>query len=112
MSVIERIHERYVFGRRVRQLAKRLAPLLPPNARVLDVGCGDGALARLVTKMRPDVDITGIDVLVRDHTQIPIDAFDGETVPFDDGSFDIVMLVDVLHHLANPMVLLREAVRV
>ena len=37
---------------------------------------------------------------------------DGEKIPFDDRSFDVVMFVDVLHHTQDPMVLLREAARV
>ena len=32
---------------------------------VLDVGCGDGSLAKLIRDRRPDVQVRGIDVLVR-----------------------------------------------
>lgn len=112
MSLIERIHAGYVFGRRVRKLAEHLAALLPPDAQVLDVGCGDGSLAALIMQQRPDVHIKGIDVLIRPTTHIPVEAFDGRTMPADAGSFDIVMFVDVLHHMDDPLVLLREAVRV
>jgi ubiquinone/menaquinone biosynthesis C-methylase UbiE len=79
---------------------------------MLDVGCGDGLLAHLITQKRPDLDLRGIDVLVRDHTYIPIVEFDGKQLPYDDASFDGVMFVDVLHHTQDPMILLREAVRV
>jgi SAM-dependent methyltransferase len=50
--------------------------------------------------------------LVRDHTHIPVAPFDGVTIPHAAGSFDTVLFVDVLHHTADPMVLLREARRV
>jgi SAM-dependent methyltransferase len=112
MGLIDRIHEAYVFDRRVRTLAARLTSLLPPNASVLDVGCGDGSLAGRIMRARPDIDLRGIDLLVRPKTWIPIDPFDGMTVPFPDDSFDVVMFVDVLHHTHDPMVLLREAARV
>jgi len=41
-----------------------------------------------------------------------VEKFDGRTIPFADGSFDAVMLVDVLHHTDAPAMLLREAARV
>ena len=63
-------------------------------------------------KEKPNVVITGIDVLVRDHTHIPVVKFDGTTIPFPDRSFDTVVFVDVLHHTNDPVLLLREAARV
>ncbi len=112
MSVIDRIHGGYVFGRRVRKLAEHLADVLPQGARVLDVGCGDGLIDRRLQDLRPDLDLRGIDVLVRPHTHILVDPFDGRTIPYEHNSFDVVMFVDVLHHTPEPMVLLREADRV
>jgi len=111
VSLVDRLHGGYVHNRRVRVLSDHLAQLLPANARVLDVGCGDGLLAHLVLQRRRDVEIRGVDVLVRNHTQIPVDCFDGQVIPYSDASLDVVMFVDVLHHTEDPMVLLREAAR-
>lgn len=105
-------HGELVFSRRVQVLSRALADLMPHDARVLDVGCGDGSIAALIQQHRPDLTITGIDVLVRPHTRIPVTAFDGTTIPFSDDQFDAVMFVDVLHHTQDPLVLLREAARV
>ncbi|MGC8711024.1 MAG: class I SAM-dependent methyltransferase [Leptodesmis sp.] len=112
MNLIEQIHDRYIFNRRVRVLSGQLARLVPQNARLLDVGCGDGSLTHLLSQKRPDVQPHGIDVLVRDQTWIPVMPFDGQVIPYGDASFDVVMFVDVLHHTVDPMVLLREAMRV
>ncbi len=106
------IHERYVAPRRVGILASHLAPLLPDSGRMLDVGCGDGAVSQAILRLRPDLHIEGIDVLPRGTPEIKVSAYDGKNVPFPDQSFDAVMLVDVLHHAADPVQLLREAARV
>ncbi len=112
MSLVGRLHSRAVHGRRVRTLAARLASIVPPNARVLDVGCGDGAVADVLLQLRGDLEISGIDVLVRPTTRIPVVPFDGHRIPFADAEFDAVVFVDVLHHTEDPMELLREAARV
>jgi len=112
MSCLDTLHGRLVFERRVRVLAAHLARLLPSQASVLDVGCGDGRVARALMDHRPDTRLQGIDVLVRPQTFIPVMAFDGAHIPYPDGQFDVVMFVDVLHHTTDPMVLLREAARV
>lgn len=112
MSVIGLVHDSYVFDRRVRVLAGHLAEALPEGARVLDVGCGDGRVAKLIMERRSDVSISGIDVLIRGQTHIPVEPFDGRTIPHGDASFDAVTFVDVLHHTDDPMVMLREAARV
>ncbi len=111
MSLVARLHDG-VTRRRVRKLTEHFAALIPSRARVLDVGCGDGLLARRITQERPDLEIVGIDVLPRPRTYVEVSLFDGKVIPFESGSFDAVMLLDVLHHTDDPMILLREAVRV
>lgn len=105
-------HERQIHRRRVRVIANWIGQQLPKGASVLDVGCGDGKLAAIVGQQRPDVSVRGIDVLVREETAIKVDGFDGATIPFDRDQFDVVMMVDVLHHTDAPGELLKEATRV
>jgi SAM-dependent methyltransferase len=93
-------------------LSDRLAQLLPKDASVLDVGCGDGRVDHLITERRPDVTIRGVDVLVRPDALMPVEEFDGKHIPYDSNSVDVVMFVDVLHHTEDPLHLLREALRV
>jgi SAM-dependent methyltransferase len=85
---------------------------MPEYATVLDIGCGDGKLAKRISELRPGLTVRGIDVLVRQDTAIPVGEFDGTHIPLADGAVDIAMLVDVLHHAEDPLALLREAARV
>jgi SAM-dependent methyltransferase len=112
VSLVERVHERFVRGRRVEILAEVVGGLVPRGARVLDVGAGDGALAARLLAARPDLAIEGIDVLVRENAAISVHAFDGRTIPHPDDSFDAALLVDVVHHAEAQVELLREAARV
>lgn len=111
-EIVGALHRKFILGRRARILAGHLCRFLPPNAQVLDVGCGDGAIDALIQNQRPDVSIEGIDVFVRPSPLIPVRLFDGTTIPYEARSFDVVMFVDVLHHMIDPLVLLREGIRV
>lgn len=111
-ELLNNVHANAVFGRRVEVLADALALAMPRDIRVLDVGCGDGSVAAAVMARRPDVRIDGVDVLIRPHTMIPVRRFDGDVLPFDRGSYDVVTLVDVLHHCPDPAQSLAEAARV
>jgi SAM-dependent methyltransferase len=111
-SAVGVLHDRLVFSRRVRVLAGWFAELVPANAHVLDVGCGDGLISALLRQQRPDITVRGIDVLPREKTHIPVEIFDGEHFPFGDAAYDVVLFSDVLHHTNDPKILLREAHRV
>ena len=112
MSLLDRLHGGYVHKRRIAVLSTELAPLFPRDARVLDVGCGDGELAAELCARRPDVEVEGIDVLARQGCAIPVREFDGAHIPYGDACIDVVLLVDVLHHTDDPTALLRESARV
>jgi len=112
MTLAEIVHGTAVHPRRVRVLAAHAARLIPRDASVLDVGTGDGLIAAAIAERRPDLRVTGVDVMVREDAAIPVAAFDGLTLPLDGGSVDVVMFIDVLHHADNPLALLREGARV
>jgi SAM-dependent methyltransferase len=102
------------FTRRVNILAKTIVGVLPSknSLTLLDVGCGDGLIDKLVMNSHPAVKITGCDVFVRAETHIPVHEFNGTVLPFPDNSFDYVMFIDVLHHTEDIPQLLLEAARV
>jgi SAM-dependent methyltransferase len=94
-------------------LAKRtayVAALCPPG-RVLDVGCGTGALAaRLADR---GYSVVGVDpsegmleVMRARHPGLKAVAASGTALPFGEDEFDLVLTVAALHHVAEP-----EAVR-
>ncbi len=122
MKWLERLHDRHHHNRRLRVLGRHLGELLPApdrhaagsgeRLRLLDVGCGDGLLTAFVAREHPQLEVRGVDVLLREATHVPVDRFDGRRLPFPDDAFDVVMFVDVLHHADDPAALLREGARV
>ena len=105
-------HEKLVFNRRVRVLVEQIGAMLPANAQMLDVGTGDGQIAKMIGEMQEGTNVEGIDIMERVTTHIPVTLFDGTTIPMEDNSVDVVTFVDVLHHTDDPQILISEASRV
>jgi methionine biosynthesis protein MetW len=95
-----------------------LAELVPRGARVLDLGCGDGAMLDYLQRTRGctgyGVELDDANVLACiqrgvDVIQLNLDA---GLALFEDASFDVVLQIDTLQHLRNAETMLRETVRV
>ncbi|MGE0704130.1 MAG: class I SAM-dependent methyltransferase [Vicinamibacterales bacterium] len=112
LRLVGAVHGRMVHQRRAEVLAENFAEIVPRGNTVLDVGCGDGHIARLLHDRRPDLRVCGVDPLRREHTQVEVLPFDGSRLPFADRSWDTVLLCDVLHHADRPVNLMLEAARV
>lgn len=78
---------------------------------ILDVGCGNGRLAKKLQE-KLGLEISGIDVYLPEKPKIPVSLFDGKKIPFSDNSFDAVFLMDMLHHAENAFDIFSEAMRV
>ena len=109
---IGQVHEKLVFNRRVRVLDQKIGAMLPPQSSMLDVGTGDGQIAKMIGEQQNGTQVQGIDIMKREVIHIPVTLFDGITIPMDNNSIDVVTFVDVLHHTDDPQILIREASRV
>ena len=95
-----------------------IARLVPEGSRVLDLGCGDGALMAHLQTQRGctgyGVEIDDAKVLAciqRGVNVLQLNLEDGLAV-FEDGSFDVVLQIDTLQHLRNAQTMLSETARV
>lgn len=112
--VMQLMH-RPIYESRIRELVRQIAPWLQPNDCVLDVGCGFGALGRAIldSPLCPaGVSIRGLERVKRGGEMIEVDAYDGEVLPYETSSFDVVLIADVLHHEPDPDALIDECARV
>jgi len=89
-----------------------LAQYLRASQSVLDIGCGDGALGALLQSVISELRICGVETQPRPECKISCRPYDGSKLPFPDASFEVCLMVDVLHHTPDVRVLLREARRV
>lgn len=96
--------------------AKFMVDRVPQAGAVLEVGCGQGKMLRTLAVHRPDLALHGCDVREVEAKE-PGFAFrlltdESGALPYDEASFDAVLLMDVLEHVPNPEKTLDEVRRV
>jgi ubiquinone/menaquinone biosynthesis C-methylase UbiE len=97
------------------QIHDRVIELLraEPRGALLDVGAGDGALAERLN--RAGFEVTAVDLFTADFRPGDIEirsANLNEGIPFADGQFRVVVSTEVIEHLENPWLFVRELYRV
>ena len=96
---------------------------LEPGTRLLEVGCGVGAVLAVLGQEYPGLELFGVDIeqkqldFARGHLErvgvgATLRQADALALPWTDGSFDHVWMMWFLEHVANPLAVLREAKRV
>ncbi|NBW25273.1 MAG: methionine biosynthesis protein MetW [Betaproteobacteria bacterium] len=100
------------------QIQHAIAELVPRGSRVLDLGCGDGAMLAHLQATRGcsgygvEIDDANVLACVKRGVNVIQLNLDQGLALFDDASFDVVLQIDTLQHLRNAEVMLRETVRV
>jgi ubiquinone/menaquinone biosynthesis C-methylase UbiE len=114
-NCLNQIYFRAIYAR-----AEKMAePCLANGGKVLDIGCGTGNwLVRLAKKYKK-FELHGIDrsqgmlaVAAKKNQNIELKTGLAEKLPYNDGEFDFVFMIEALHHFDDQAQSLREASRV
>jgi SAM-dependent methyltransferase len=95
----------------------RRAGLTTAATRVLEIGCGKGAILGYLQKAGHvvagvDVDASALAYCVAPHAQLPVSVASGDSLPFANRSFDAVLSFDVFEHIRDSDRHLKEVRRV
>ena len=93
---------------------------LQKGSKILDLGCGTGALLKILEDRFPSSELTGIDLTeemlavakqkLSDNVELLLGS--ASNLPFDSESFDWVIMSNVIGHLSDKKTTLKEAHRV
>lgn len=95
------------------------------KGRIIDVGCGSGGTAVALGKNLPESEVFGIDLsgpLLRLANQtaqtaavgkhLRFEMADVHKIPYDDNSFDVVLNINMVHLIEDPVQMLNEMERI
>ena len=117
MTVPDAAEVRFV-AKNMRLDLRLIAEMIAPNTRVLDIGCGDGALVEYLIRAK-GADARGIEIDMAEATEavaagLPVihgDA-DADLAFYPDGAFDYVVLSRTLQAVERPREVLRQMLRI
>jgi len=97
----------YHYDGRWRTVAEQMVEhyQLPPDASILDVGCGKAFLLYEFTQVLPQATVRGIDISAyaiehaKEHVREHLTVGRADELPFEDHSFDLIISINTLHNL-------------
>lgn len=96
---------------RAGEIAARILPHLHAGEQVLDIGAGRALVADAIMNAgHPTAIVDVANLSLVEHLQPKL--YDGNTLPYESDTFDVALLLTVLHHIPDPDNTLREARRV
>lgn len=104
-----------------RRITKTLLSYKNNNSRLLDLGCGTGLALSIVGRVfhnsvgcdTEEKEVKAAKELLKKlNLDIPVIKYDGKKLPFKDGSFDVVISIDVIEHAKDPTLMMEEIRRV
>jgi ubiquinone/menaquinone biosynthesis C-methylase UbiE len=111
--VLDGIVRHFVYGAlevRAEKIVQLFENQIPPGSRILDLGGGWGFYGEPLRKRGHEHLV--LDVVNPGYQKAPVLLYDGSRIPFPDQSFDVTILVTMLHHVTDPQVLFKEVRRV
>jgi ubiquinone/menaquinone biosynthesis C-methylase UbiE len=100
-----------MYQRGAKKMCLDCADHINNNSKILDLGCGSGIVGGAFQEFFQSKTI-GMDIEERWNCPFPFVISDGQSLPFLDNSFDVVLINYVLHHSSDPFLVLKEAKRV
>jgi len=105
------IRDSHFLQKRAEGMILEIESYLKKGDRILDIGCGGCHIA----KQLKEKGYTVVPLDIKNESSfkeiVPI-IYDGKKIPFEDNSFDVALLLTVLHHIRDPIMILGEAKRV
>lgn len=91
--------------------AKKIAKYIPSNLKItnyLDIGCNDGQVTAILGRKHlklpkegcHGVDVEYFDDQIQTNNEITFQTYDGQTLPYSNGQFELVSSIYVLHHVS------------
>jgi methionine biosynthesis protein MetW len=103
---------------KLRSDLRLIADMIQPSSRVLDIGCGDGALldylarAKAVDSRGIELSQSGVNACVRHGLSVIQGDADRDLEAFPDHAFDVVVLSQTLQATRQPRLVLEELLRI
>jgi len=87
----------------------RINAYLPDGASAIEVGCGNGAFLRSLERSRPDLTLTGVDIVdpgIFENSNVTFLTGQLEDKDITENSIDLIFFDDLIEHVENPVTFL------